>query len=258
VRVTAVMNSKGGTAKTTTAVTLAALAAQEGRRCLIVDMDKQASATKQLGGSPDNDDLIPGLLGERALASLIQPTSVDDLDLVPGSVALANPARLVEQIGHHTLLRSALEDVEGYDWVLIDTPGDLAALTIMSLTAATDVLVPISLGTSELDEVPLIQAAISTTRKRLNPHLKLAGVVVTKVPVYGRNPAGLLSPFLVQLQKDFPGKVLDTYVRQSVSAMEAHGWRRPLTVHDPGGRIVADYRAVLHALDGAQAVAHAG
>ncbi len=248
-RITAVVNPKGGTGKTTTAVNLAATAALDGERVLLVDLDKQGSATQWLGHSPDNDDLMPVLLEGQALDSIVVGTSVERLELVPSSVTLAQTERITKEPGHQYLLREALDETAPRDWVIIDAPGDLGPLTIMALSAATEVLVPVPAGALELDEVPKVRATIDKVRSRLNPNLVFAGVLLTQVRIHGRHTSVLGRQVGDQLRQDFTdGEVLNSIVRDDGRFREAPAWRQPMAVYDPGGKGDQDYRSVLQEL----------
>jgi chromosome partitioning protein len=254
-RVTAVVNPKGGTAKTTTAVNLAASAALDGLRVLLIDLDKQGSATQWLQHSPDNDDFVQVLLDGRPLDAIVLATSVDGLELAPASVLLAETERITKEPGHQYLLREALEKASTRDWVIIDAPGDLGPLTVMALTAATDVLVPVPAGALELDEVPKIRNTIEKVRARLNPELSVAGVLLTQVRIHGRHVSVLGRQVGDQLRQDFPrGEVLETFIRDDGRFREAPAWRQPMAVYDPGGKGDQDYRAVLSELRSREAV----
>ena len=248
-RVTAIVNSKGGTGKTTTAVNLATSAALAGHRVLLVDLDKQGSATQWLNHSPDNDDLVVALGEAQSLDPLVVQTAVEGLELVPASITLAETERLTREPGHQFLLRESLGRTTPRDWVFLDAPGDLGALTIMALTAATDVLVPVPAGALELDEVPKVRATIDKVRGRLNPELRMAGVLLTQVRVYGRHTSVLGREIGEELRKDFPtGDVLDTVVRDDNRFREAPAWRQPMAIFDPDGKGDRDYKAVLDEL----------
>ena len=244
-KVTAIVNPKGGTGKTTTAVNLATAAALEGQRVLLVDMDKQGSATQWLGHSPDNDDLVRALLGETSLDSIVVATGVKGLELVPASVAVQHE-RITSEPGNQYLLREALEKAERRDWIILDAPGDLGPITIMALTAATDVLIPVPAGAMELDEVPKVKDTIAKVQARLNGGLTIAGVLLTQVRTYGQHTSVLAREVGDQLRKDFPtGELLRSYVRDDLRFREAPASRQPIAVYDPGGKGDQDYRGVL-------------
>lgn len=244
-RVTAIVNPKGGTGKTTTAVNLAASAAMEGQRVLLVDLDKQGSATQWLGHSPENDDIVRALLGETSLDAIVVATSVGGLELVPASVAIQHE-RVTGEPGNQYLLREALAKAAPRDWVILDAPGDLGPITIMALTAANDVVIPVPAGAMELDEVPKVKDTIAKVRSRLNAELTIAGVVLTQVRIYGRHTSVLAREVGEQLQVDFPdGDLLDATIRDDMRFREAPAARQPMAVYDPGGKGDLDYRNVL-------------
>jgi chromosome partitioning protein len=248
-RITAIVNSKGGTTKTTTAVNLATAAALTSKRVLLVDLDDQGSATQWLGYSPDNDGLMKALLNGSSLDPLVVSTPVEGLELVPGSALLADTGRLQAEPGNNTLLRNALRKTTERDWVFIDSPGDLGLTTVMALSAATDVLVPVPAGAMELDELPKVMELIAKVRERLNDNLELAGVLVTKFRMYGRNASVLSRDVAAELQRDLPDSVLDTVIRDDNRHGEAPAWRKPIALFDPDGKGDQDYRAALKELE---------
>jgi chromosome partitioning protein len=244
-RRTAVVNPKGGTGKTTSTVNLAALAARAGIATRVIDLDEQGSTTQWFGADPRNDDLAPALL-KGSLDELVVPTSIPGLDLVPGSIELADDTRITKEPGHQMLLREALDHMKGPEWVFIDCPGDLGPLTIMGLTAASDVLIPVAAGSLELDEIPKLKVTLEKVRARLNPELTIAGVLVTRVDRYGRNTSAIARDVIKRLRVEFPnGELLNVYVQENVRHREAPAYRQPTVVLDPGGRGETDYAQVL-------------
>ena len=143
-RAIAFANQKGGVAKTTTALSIAAALAEMERRVLAVDMDPQGALTYSMGVDPDaldetvNDVLIRKLPIEKVLVSR-------EVDLVPANIDLAGAeAVLLAKTGREYALERALRDVHrGYDYILIDCPPSLGILTINGLTAATEMVVPL-------------------------------------------------------------------------------------------------------------------
>ena len=253
-RVTAIANPKGGTGKTTTAVNLAAAAALQGRRVLLVDMDKQGSATQWLNHSPDSDLLVRALLGDVDPESIVVQTSVEGLELIRASVAVQSEP-VTSEPGSQFLLREMLAKLAPRDWVILDAPGDLGPITIMTLTAATDVLVPVPAGAMELDEVPKVQATISKVQARLNPGLTMAGVLLTQVRMYGQHSSVLAREVGEQLRVDFAaGEVLSSVIRDDMRFREAPAARQPMAVYDPGGKGDQDYRAALDELTEREAI----
>ena len=141
-------NQKGGVGKTTTAVNLAASVVGHGKRVLLVDMDPQGNAGLHLLG-PEvgnySETVYHVLRGDVHTSQVIRPvTSVPGLDVLPANITLAAAeAELLTAVGRETILAEALEGVEGYDYTFIDSPPSLGILTINSLAAADQVLVPV-------------------------------------------------------------------------------------------------------------------
>ena len=141
-----VINNKGGVGKTTTAVNLAAGLADRGRDVLLVDLDSQGSASVSLG--VDHDDLSPSsadvMFGDRSIEDVIRPTDRSRLDLVTGSLELANAdVRLKNKDqGQHRLAQvlSAVED--RYQTILIDCAPSTSILSVNALVAADAFIIP--------------------------------------------------------------------------------------------------------------------
>jgi chromosome partitioning protein len=206
--------------------------------------DRIRSATEALYQA-----LIEAELTGISLDALAVPTPVEGLELIPASALLADTSRLQAEPGNNTLLRNALRKTTPRDWVFIDSPSDLGLTTVMALSAATDVLVPMPAGGMELDELPKVMELITKVRDRLNKNLELAGVLLTKYRMYGRNASVLSRDVAEQLQRDLPDSVLTTVIRDDNRHGEAPAWRKPIALFDPEGRGDQDYRAALEELN---------
>jgi len=142
----AVANEKGGVAKTTTVACLGVALAELDRRVLLVDVDPEACLTFSLGLDPDRIDLsLHDVLLGRIPASLAVQKTPEGPDLLPATIELVgSEAKLLATAGGQFVLRSALQAVGfGYDWVLLDCPPGLGALTVAALTAADEMLIPL-------------------------------------------------------------------------------------------------------------------
>ena len=148
-RVIAFANQKGGVAKTTSVLNVAAVLALDGNRVLAVDVDPQFRLTVLLGGDPAQlgASLLEVLTGESEIPDAAITTEVDGLELVPATRALSGAElSLVTQVRREEFLRRALEDhLERYDYVLLDCPPNLGLLTVNALCAANEVVIPVSL-----------------------------------------------------------------------------------------------------------------
>ena len=184
-RVIAVANQKGGVAKTTTSVSLAAALAERGYRVLVVDLDAQACATFSLGLDPEElertgADIFLGTEDVSALLSLIVPTA-DGVDLLPASLDLAGADRaLAERRGREYCVRDALTQVaDAYDWIILDCSPSLGIMTVAALTAADEVIVPLQCETLSHRGVGQLMETIADVQRLTNPRLRVAGLLPT-------------------------------------------------------------------------------
>ncbi len=183
-RVIAMCNQKGGVGKTTTTINLGAALAELGRRVLLVDFDPQGSLSVGLGLSPHEIDLsVYDLLMTRdvGVADVLVATDVPGLDLIPSNIDLsAAEVQLVNEVAReHTLARVLRPALAAYDVVLIDCQPSLGLLTINALTAADGVLVPLECEYFALRGVALLKDTIDKVSERLNPDLRIDGLLGT-------------------------------------------------------------------------------
>jgi chromosome partitioning protein len=183
-RVIAMVNQKGGVGKTTSTVSLGAALAGYGRKVLLVDFDPQGALSVALGLNPNASDLsIYNLLtdSECHVGDVITSTKVEGLDLIPSNIDLsAAEVQLVSEVGREYALQRALAPVIGdYDFVLIDCQPSLGLLTLNALTASNEVIIPMATEYFALRGVALLKDTIDKVTSRLNPQLKIIGVLPT-------------------------------------------------------------------------------
>ena len=184
-RILAVANQKGGVAKTTTVVNLAAALVEQGERVLVVDLDAQACATFSLGLDPEDlertgADAFMARQPALPVASLVTTTD-DGVDLLPAAIDLAGADRaLAGVIGREYVVRDALAPLlDAYDWILLDCSPSLGIITINALTAADAVLVPLQCETLSHRGVGQLMETIGDVQRLTNPRLRIAGVLPT-------------------------------------------------------------------------------
>lgn len=190
IRTTAILNLKGGVAKTTTAINMAAiLATKYGKRVLLIDADSQCNTTEFFGGEGTDDSLATILrfsgscddTAEVYAPKCIQNTDIENLDLIPADDTLMDMDLSAASSGvvDINVLRSLVEEVrEDYDYVLIDCPPAFNAAAAAALVAADDVIIPIKLDAFSLRGMVNLNRQIKNMR-RINPRLRIAGLLPT-------------------------------------------------------------------------------
>ncbi len=177
----AIINQKGGVGKTTTAVNLAAALAEAGQRVCVIDLDPQAHATTHLGVEPDgkSPSMYDVLMDSRPLAEVRRKVAErlwvagSDINLAAAEVELAGV------VGREVILRDLLLQEEGaFDFVLMDCAPSLGVLTLNALSAAGEVFIPLQPHFLALHGLGKLLETTSLVAKRINPSLKVTGVVI--------------------------------------------------------------------------------
>lgn len=222
-QILAVVNQKGGVGKTTTAINLGAGLGALERRVLLVDADPQGNASRGLGTGDDGPTLYDVLAGEADAAEAVRPSGFPYLDLLPANRELVGAeVEFVGQPGWESRLRRGLgAAVRGYEYVLIDCPPSLGHLTVMALCAASGVLVPIQCEYFALEGVSELMTTVRTVQARLNPSLRIKGVLLTMYD----DRTNLARDVVREIQNHFAAEVFRTVVPRNVRLAEApsHG-----------------------------------
>jgi chromosome partitioning protein len=228
-RIYALANQKGGVGKTTTAINLAACLAEAGQRALVVDLDPQANATSGLGARANgvsSYDLLDGA----PLAELARPTRFPNLALVPAKPDLAGAVvELARRDDADRYLADALADATGdWDFVFLDCPPSLGPLTVNALAAADRVLVPVQAEYYALEGLAQLVESVNLIRTRLNPRLRIGGVLLTMVDGRTRLAADVSD----EVRRHFGDLVFSTVVPRSVRLAEAPSHGLPAIAYD--------------------------
>ena len=244
-RVIAVANQKSGVGKTTTVVNLAAALSKMRRTVLVIDLDPQANATTGLGlQRQDGVSIYPALMGEAAVADMIQPTPYENLNIIPSEVNLAGAEIEIARRGDHlAVVRNVLQQIRDaavFDYMILDCPPSLGILMTASLAAADGILVPMQAEYYALEGLSVITGLIERLKANgANPALELNGILMTMVNM-GTN---LSQDVINEVRGHFGGKVYQSMIPRNVRTSEAPSYGQPVVFYDSTCRGAEAYRA---------------
>ncbi|HZK05642.1 MAG TPA: AAA family ATPase [Actinomycetaceae bacterium] len=233
-RVIAMCNQKGGVGKTTTAINAGAALAEYGRKVLIVDFDPQGAASAGLGiNANELDETIYTLLmtPRSDIREVVQHTKVGGLDIVPANIDLsAAEVQLVGEVAREQALMRVLRPVmDDYDVIIIDCQPSLGLLAVNALTAAHGVIIPLEAEFFALRGVALLIETIEKVQDRLNPKLRIDGIVATMVDFRTLHSREVID----SVQQAFGDQLLDTKIARTVKFPDATVAAEPITVFAP-------------------------
>jgi chromosome partitioning protein len=239
----AVTNQKGGIGKTTTVLNLGAVAALEGKKTCLIDLDPQANLTKTLvqlqPGQPTINDVLTNHVTK--LPETLLDTALKDLYLIPAKNNLAGLERAGADDPElpYRLNRELKLYLEAFDLILIDTPPTLGALTINALTAATHLLVPIQPSFLPLQGTNDLLETYRLVQNRLNFDLELLGVLITML-----DPRTTLAKEVInEIQTAFGDKVLETMIHRSIKIEESPASGQSVITYAPKSKAAQEYRS---------------
>jgi len=237
--VIAFANQKGGVAKTTTTLNLAAAFGEKGHRVLCIDLDPQANLTMSQGIDPDTLEMsmYDVLVNHVSIREVIRKREIDiacaSIDLAGAEIAMST------QIGRERSLEKALEPImEDYDFICIDTPPSLGLLTINALTAADKVIVPVQCEYLSMRGLIQLQNTLSMIRENLNPDVQIEGILPTLVDtrtVHAKEAIELL-------EENFGDRVFASRITKTVRFAEAPVKGMSVLKYDPDGKAAYAYR----------------
>ena len=235
-RVIAISNNKGGVGKTTSTVNIAAALQILGKKVLVIDIDHQAQSTYHFGFNPNNltYSIYNVLKGEihykeikidrEGLHILPSKNDLKDIEFIP------LPAK-------EFLLKEALEDISGYDFILIDCPPSLGILTLNALTFANEILVPLQVQFLPFHGMYNLFEAVQMVKRRLNKDIEITGIIGTMY-----NPKKQINVEVIEeTKKRLTGKLFETLIRENVLLQEAPSWGKTIFEYKPNSNAAIDY-----------------
>ncbi len=242
-KILAVVTQKGGVGKTTSAVNLASVLGELGKRVLLVDIDPQGNATSGVGIDKRRVKLSAYdlLAGTDGYAQAAVKTAFAGLSVVPSSIALAGAElEMVDVPRREYRLKAALSDFrEQFDFIIIDCPPALGLLTLNALVAADSFLIPAQPEYYALEGLSQLIATVRQVKRLYNPTLELEGVLFTMYD--GRT--NLTQQVVAEVKKFFPRKVYGNVIPRSVRLAEAPSYGRPINYYDKSSKGAKAYRA---------------
>lgn len=241
-KIIAVLNHKGGVGKTTTSINLAAAIQKKGKKVLVIDLDGQANLTESFGFSIEEAQTIYGAMkGEYPLPLLDTPSGIT---LVPSCLDLsAAESELINEPGREMILKiliSKLPADKKFDYIFIDCPPSLGLLTLNALTASDFLIIPVQAQFLAMRGMAKIMNVINIVHDRLNPNLKMGGIVITQF-----DSRKTLNKSVSEIIKEsFCEKVFKTIIRDNVSLAEAPIHGKNIFEYNKNSNGAQDYMAL--------------
>ncbi len=243
-KIISVSNQKGGVGKTTTAINLSACLAEAGKKVLLVDMDPQGNAGSGLGVDKEESEysVYDLLLNECTFNQVKAASKYENIDVLPSDPDLA--AAELELLGVENkeyILKSRLAAYKkNYDYIIVDCPPSLNTLTLNALSAADSVIIPIQCEYYALEGLAQLLNTISLVKERLNPRLRIDGVLFTMYD--GRTNLSL--QIVQDVRQNLRQHIYQTIVPRNVRLAEAPSFGEPINIYDKRSVGTAAYRAL--------------
>ncbi len=235
-RIIAISNNKGGVGKTTTTVNLAAALHLLDKKVLVIDIDHQAQSTYHLGYNPNNikHTVYDAMKGEISYEDIIIDRK--GLHLLPANMDLKD-IEFLPIPAKEFLLKDALEDLSGYDYVLVDCPPSLGTLTLNALSFCNEIYVPLQVQFLPFHGMYNLFEAVQLVKKRLNKNIEITGIIGTMF-----NAKKIINnEVIAETEKRVPGKLFKSLIRDNVALQEAPSWGQTIFEYKSDSNGAEDY-----------------
>lgn len=241
-RIIAIANQKGGVGKTTTTINLSSCLAEVGKKVLTIDMDPQGNTTSGLGVDKNEceNTVYELILGECNINDALIHTDIEHLDLIASNVNLAGAEiELININDKEYVLKNEIDYIkDDYDFIIIDCPPSLNMLTVNAMTTADTILVPIQCEYYALEGLSQLMYTINLVQQRLNPHLKMEGVVFT---MYDAR-TNLSLQVVENVKNNLDTNIYKTIIPRNVRLAEAPSHGMPINLYDSKSSGAESYR----------------
>ena len=232
-KIISVANQKGGVGKTTTTINLSAALAEKGKKILIIDIDPQGNTSSGFGVDKNQKDntVYELILGYCPINEAIIHEVVPGIDLIPSNVNLAGAEiELIDKTHKEAILKKELDYVrDDYDFIMIDCPPSLNVLTVNAMVASDTVLVPIQCEYYALEGLSQLIHTVELVKERLNPILKIEGVVFT---MYDAR-TNLSLQVVENVKENLQQNIYKTIIPRNIRLAEAPSYGMPINLYDP-------------------------
>jgi chromosome partitioning protein len=242
-RTIAVVNRKGGSGKTTTAVSVAAALAERGLPVLLIDLDPQASASAWLADASDERNGFDAYVGTRDLGTFAVKTQIPGLEMVRSSPSLLAAERTLTSKMSVGVVRAVERLRPDWAFVIIDCPPSLSYLSVGALMAAREVIIPVEAHAIALSGVAAVVREIGRIQSTLNPLLRSPLIVACRM-----NRTNHSRQVLDELERTYGWLLARVTIRESIRLAEAEAARMPITDYAPDSGACLDYRLLVDEL----------